>query len=437
MLNEIKVAIENKKLVEYKSLELQQSTCQKNCKIKELYNFEATISAIAEEIQDTFNETQIWERITRKLAQILQLDRCQIELYDSEQKQTTINCEFAVTNIWQNYRGKSQKVADCPEVYQQLLQKKSLQLIEIDSSDSLGETQVMLLVCPIFDSEEIIGNIRLIRSKEEIFTKNEIKLVQKVASQCANAIRQARLYQAAKVEAKQLEKLNALKDDFFKSISHELRNPMSSIQLAFETLETILEQENIVPKSPIYAEVLNIFRDAFERQNQTVSDLFAISKIDSQSESSTYESIEIDSLIREIVEPFIGQIHFQQQQIKLEIDPELPLFYTHVPTFKRILIELVNNACKYTPAGETITVSASATEECLHVSVTNSGVEIEPSQLERIFDKSYRIPNNDPWKRGGTGMGLGLIQKLTKLLGGSIKAESKDNRTSFTLQFSI
>jgi signal transduction histidine kinase len=67
------------------------------------------------------------------------------------------------------------------------------------------------------------------------------------------------------------------------------------------------------------------------------------------------------------------------------------------------------------------------------LSVTNSGVEIPASELSRIFDKFYRIPSTDPWKQGGTGLGLALVKKLVAHLGGIVQVESKDNQTCFTV----
>ena len=73
----------------------------------------------------------------------------------------------------------------------------------------------------------------------------------------------------------------------------------------------------------------------------------------------------------------------------------------------------------------------------LYLKVQNSGVEIPPRELSRIFDKFYRVPNGDPWQQGGTGLGLALVKQLIEHLGGVIQVQSAAQQTCFTLQIPI
>jgi len=99
-----------------------------------------------------------------------------------------------------------------------------------------------------------------------------------------------------------------------------------------------------------------------------------------------------------------------------------------------VFAELLNNACKYTPPGETISVSAIAeADDQVQIVVANTGVEIPASELPRIFDKFYRVPSSDPWKQGGTGLGLALVQKLLWHIGGQIEVVSEASETAFKI----
>jgi signal transduction histidine kinase len=89
--------------------------------------------------------------------------------------------------------------------------------------------------------------------------------------------------------------------------------------------------------------------------------------------------------------------------------------------------------CKYTLPGEQIFVRAFATEDTVQVQVVNTGVDIPPSEHQRIFEKFYRIPQHDRWQYGGTGLGLALVKSLVERLGGQITVTSGDGQTCFTL----
>ena len=104
---------------------------------------------------------------------------------------------------------------------------------------------------------------------------------------------------------------------------------------------------------------------------------------------------------------------------------------------KRILLELLDNACKYTPSGETITVAADVVAEKVRVSVSNSGVEIPAQEGDHLFDKFYRISSNDLYKQGGIGLGLALVKQLVKRLGGTIELENCVGQTTFVMEFPL
>ncbi len=126
-----------------------------------------------------------------------------------------------------------------------------------------------------------------------------------------------------------------------------------------------------------------------------------------------------------------------QYELQLSIDPNLTTLICDPFSLERILIELLTNACKYSPLGERITITAQLKSNNFQLQMTNFGVEIPADELPRIFDKFYRIPSNDPKKQGGTGLGLALLQKLIKHLGGSIKVESRSNCTCFTIELPV
>ena len=94
----------------------------------------------------------------------------------------------------------------------------------------------------------------------------------------------------------------------------------------------------------------------------------------------------------------------------------------------RVFTELLNNACKYTPPGEKIVVKAVNCQGVMQISVLNYGVEIPTSERQQVFERFYRIPNSDPWKQGGTGLGLALVKQILSRIGGTIVVADSDRR---------
>ena len=379
----------------------------------------------------SLDERQIWQTATRGLAQILKVNHCQIELYDSRKTTATVAYEYATTSPLE--QGIVRKTADFPELYNQLLNTQFLQFgerIPFFSPKSLSMTR---LACPIHDEQEILGNLWLLRPQDQIFYEWEIKLVQQVANQCANSLYQTRFYKQAWTQLKELEEVNQRKDEFFQTISHELRGQTTSIQLAAQTLENLLEKERLTKKQDTLSKVFHIFQQACQRQTQLVNDLLTLCHMDMYKETIIREWIDLKTWIPKIVEPFLERVHIQQQHLKLDIANNIPKLKTDSSTLERIVIELIHNACKYTPEGETITISINKIGNQIKIQVSNSGVEIPIPEQKRIFDQFYRLPGNDPWSMGGTGLGLALIKKLVKFIDASIELESKENKTKFTL----
>ena len=128
--------------------------------------------------------------------------------------------------------------------------------------------------------------------------------------------------------------------------------------------------------------------------------------------------------------------------MQVELSPNLPPLISNPASLERIVAELLNNACKYTPFGEQIVVTAQTNHnellsQVIRIAVSNSGVEIPASELPRIFEKFYRIPSTDPWKQGGTGLGLALVQSITRHLGGTVQVSSNAGQTVFTVELPI
>ncbi|MBG1243130.1 sensor histidine kinase [Nostoc sp. NZL] len=402
--------------------------------LQQVRNFEALVRRMTEQIRDSLDENQVLQTLTQELAELLNLDRCQIELYSTCQTLVTITYEYSI-NLPQ-CQGLTRQIADRLEVYQPLLQKQALQFLEIVPGWQPKLLVMSQMACPIFDTQGILGNIWLTRPTQEAFDEFEIELVQQIASECAIAIRQAQLYKQTQAQVKELENCDRLKNQFLRNLSQELRTPITSISLAVQTLESVLTPEEILDIE-IVPQLLQILHNECGRESKLINDLLTLTYLEAEPDPPTLIAIDLQSWLNPIVESFRELTNCQRQQLNLSIDHALPLLETDITDLERIITELLNHVCKYTPTGEIVTVSAHLTTDAVELNISNSGLELTSDELSRIFEPFYHLSKHDPWKHSGTGLELALVQKMVRHLGGSIYVESGTGQTTFTIKFPL
>ncbi len=273
-----------------------------------------------------------------------------------------------------------------------------------------GEVPIDDSAAPIKDEQEnITGAVLVFR---------DITQFKQAAEARQKQIEQERL-------VAQLEKINELKDDFLSTVSHELRTPIANMKMAIQMLK-------IAPNSERNQRYLEILQVECARESELINDLLDLQRLEVVSDPmSKGEAINIQECLSKIIEPFEIRSQQRQQTVKINLPSVSPLISQRA-SVERILAELLNNACKYSPAGGEIilTVTQEASSTILRIS---NQAEIPADELPRIFEKFYRVPKGDRWQQGGTGLGLALVQKLIKHLQGNISVESSEGLTTFTL----
>ena len=416
--------------------DLEQKVQQRTAQLRQALDFEAIAKDIIERVRDSLDEDRILATIVQELVVPLSLDRCQTGIYDLKQgtSQITYECSPSLPkNIEAVY-----SFAELSEIYEQLLAGHSLQFGISDLQRLQLPESVSILACPLKDERQTIGDLWLFRLNREAFSTEEISLVEQVAASCAIAIRQARLYRAAQLQVAELERVNLLKDDFLKTISHELRTPLTNIEMGADTLRMIFSQSDWQQKHFEAAqESLEVLEEGCQREIKLVNNLLELVHLDARSEPLAVEPVDLNLLISYLVKLFVRRTKQQQQQLKINLPPDLPLVETNANILERILTELLNNACKYTPQGENINVNLELNEQILTLVVANSGIEMTQAELERIFDRFYRVPQSDRWQHGGTGLGLALVKRQVEYLNGTIHANRQNQQFSLTVKFPV
>ncbi|WP_432811194.1 ATP-binding protein [Pantanalinema sp. GBBB05] len=248
------------------------------------------------------------------------------------------------------------------------------------------------------------------------------------------------------IQMVEMQRLSDLKEDFLATVSHELRTPLSNIQLATRMLSIILDQFGVLAKeseagSVALGRYIKILKEQSDQELKLVNDLLDMQRLNAEAYPLDLSIVHLQSWLPHLLEPFAERIRINHQQLRINISADLQVIQTDIHVLTRIISELINNACKYTPPAGEITVAAHIVSQddrpvnlsYLAIAISNSGTSIPDAELERIFDPFYRIPQGDRWAKGGTGLGLALVKKFVGYLGGSIQVSSSATQTCFTV----
>lgn len=435
-------------------IQVQERTAQ----LQQSLEFSDLVRRITDKVRESLDEAHILQTAVAELAKVLKVDYCCAALYDADRTTATICYESTHGNMGSGL-GQVIPIAQAPHVFDKLLageyfiacdtgQVQYFQGPELGdlACPDLAEMVAAKLIVPIFDDRGAIAHLALLHSQSRRFGDPEIRLVQLVASQCAIAQSQARLYQETLGRLDELETLNRLKDEFLSTVSHELRSPMTNMKMAIQMVQILCQQWETpnadpasIPSSSVrdrLSNYLRILHDQCEREINLINDLLDLQRLDAAYTREVSE-IQLEHWLAELIARFEDRTHQRQQHLHLNLPTPLPPIVTETSSLERVMMELLNNACKYTPPEEHIIVSATVKGDRTRLRVTNTGIEIPPEEMKHVFEKFYRIPSGDPWKQGGTGLGLALVQKLTTHLGGQIFVESGDRKTSFIVEIPL
>ncbi len=423
--------------------DLERQVEDRTAVIQKALVFESLLKRITDKVRDSLDENQILQTAVTELGIGLEVICCNASLYNPDLTACRITHEYSTQGAFALGLEFSFELPTVKHIVAQLTQDQTFQLcFPRPDYIPLAEQYYTVLMCPMLDDQGILGDIWLFRWKEESFNDLEIRIVQQVANHCAIALRQSRLYQAAQAQVDELARLNQLKDDFLSTVSHELRTPMSNIKMATQMLELNLEQLDVLSGERVQV-YLKILQEECQRETDLINDLLNLSRLDAGADPLVVSRMDLTHWLPHVAEVFAERMRLAQQHLSVDIATRHITLTTDFAYLELVLMELLHNACKYTPPGETIQIQATQLpaiaganplEPPVQIQVSNSGIVIPATELSHVFEKFYRVPNTDPWKHGGTGLGLALVQKRVERIRGTIAVSSVDQWTTFTLQ---
>ncbi|MBI6547067.1 MAG: hypothetical protein HY692_09750 [Cyanobacteria bacterium NC_groundwater_1444_Ag_S-0.65um_54_12] len=223
--------------------------------------------------------------------------------------------------------------------------------------------------------------------------------------------------------------LAQMQQEFVANVSHELRTPLTSIRMAAESLQLgAMSNEKLRTKF-----ASNIQREA-ERLSRLVNELLVVANLHGQPTLHLGDFTLLD-LAQEVISTLEPHAELNHVQLKLSVPPELPPFRGDRDRIQQVLINLVDNAIKFTPASGAVTLKLAQQAVDIVIEVSDTGIGIPEIDRPRIFDRFYRVDKSRSRVTGGVGLGLSIVKDIIVAHGGTIAVTSELNvGTTFTIR---
>ncbi|WP_204136886.1 PAS domain S-box protein [Halomicronema sp. CCY15110] len=236
----------------------------------------------------------------------------------------------------------------------------------------------------------------------------------------------------AELAAKNLElaRANRLKSEFLANMSHELRTPMTSI-LGFSKLLSQLVYGDLNERQQLYVDQIH---QSGEHLLSLINEVLDLSKVEAGQMDLSIAEIHLGSLCNDVVKMVETQAGMKALKIQCEVPVDLPMLVADEIRVRQMLLNLLSNAIKFTPKGRAIGIRVNQVAEQMQLTVWDEGIGISEAQLSSLFQPFQQLENPLSKHYEGTGLGLALTQKLTRLHGGDVTVKSRPNQGSeFTL----
>jgi signal transduction histidine kinase len=288
------------------------------------------------------------------------------------------------------------------------------------------------IAAPLLHGPKAFGMISLVRREPSGFNTQELELVGLLGRLVASAVQNIRAYEAERNTVEELRRLSALRADFVSLVSHELRAPMASVVGSAQTLRQRWRELNPDQRESFLA----LISSETERLAALVADVLDTSRIDAGTFTYRFADIDLGALVRDSV----AGLSLTQEEVSVVADVHsgLPSVRGDRDRLQQVLTNLLDNAVKFSPAGEEVRVSAFQQDSRVRIEVSDRGPGVPPDQQRLIFEKFGRGKTTGSPGTPGTGLGLYIARSIVEAHGGVLEVSSwPDAGATFTLSLPV
>lgn len=409
---------------------------------------ERLVNSITSVIRQSLEATEIFEQAVTELGQALQVCRCLIYPCKAEDAAVTIVHQHLKPGV-SSLLGETWPLAPNP-LFNYVQDSQEVVAI-VDTADPTSPYAQELaaiapliqrwgirswLIAPLTYQGRLVGLIELHHCQPQPYTWSEDDkvLVEAIATQLSVAIMQAQAYAHLQDLNQQLEALDRTRGNLIAITGHELRTPLSIIQVCLESLATEPDMPPDLRQLMLQSALENS-----ERLRKLVQDFLTLSKLESGRVEWNLETLSVQECIDLALSSLYAQVDQPlRSAIKVKLPKQLPLVRTDGEWLVELLVKLLDNASKFTPPEGKITIQVSQPNPAyLQVTIADTGRGIEPSRLDAVFDRFYQEEGALRRTTGGTGLGLAMCRHIIQGLGGRIWAESGGKNQGSQFHFTL
>jgi signal transduction histidine kinase len=287
------------------------------------------------------------------------------------------------------------------------------------------------LIAPLLIGARAIGMISLSRVEAGAFSEEEVELVSLLGRLVATAVQNMRAYEAERHTVEELRRLSALRADFVSLVSHELRSPMAAVIGAARTL-----QDRWRSLTPDQREAfLALIADETNRLAALIGDVLDTSRIEAGTFSYSFTDVDLTRLVEDAVATAsVGQ---DEVRVRATVAGRVPRIRGDRERLRQVVTNLIDNAVKYSPAGDEVDVNVQPENSFVRISVADRGPGIAYDQQRLIFEKFGRADAPGSSKPG-TGLGLFIARSIAEAHGGTVDVHSRpDEGATFILTLPV
>lgn len=418
---------------------------------------ERLVNVITAAVRQSLDPESVLQVAAEELGQTVNAGRCLIYRCKDSDDRVTLRHEYLDANSCRTPKGRASKSKSLSslegsvwDLYRNPVFQTAAQSLEVcyleDTKTATPFNQddyfkatikqhniAAWLMVPLIHQDHLVGMLELhfCQPNSELVANHDLELVEAVAAQVGIALIQAEAYANLEDLNQQLEALDRTRSNLIAITGHELRTPLSTIQVC---LESMVSDPDMSPE--LQQVMLTSAMSDAERMRKLIQDFLTLSRLESGRVEWRFEPMPIQECVDLALSSLRARYGQDAPQITMQIRDDLPFVHADGEWLVEVMSKLLDNAYKFTSTDGEIRITAQPSSDqgdMLEVIITDTGRGIEPHLLETVFERFYQEEGALRRSAGGTGLGLAICRQIIANWGGRIWAQSagKDQGTEF------